>query len=79
MTFLQKVCFKRESLTITYDNFCQKSLVIPKSKSPNWQGFQSISYKAHFPQTENMHLIDTQQNINYTSQHNSIYVYVNTT
>ena len=39
MSFLQscEVCFKHERLPITYGNFCHKSLVRPKSKSPDWQ------------------------------------------
>ena len=37
MSFLQncKVCFNQERLPITYHNFRHKSLVRPKSKSPN--------------------------------------------
>ena len=38
-----KVCFNQERLPITYRNFRHKSLVRPKSKSPNWQGYQPIS------------------------------------
>ena len=60
MSFLQncEVCFNQESLPITYYNFHHKSLVRPKSKSPNWQGFQPISYKANFSQRDQMHLED---------------------
>ena len=37
MSFLQNfhVCFNQERLPITYHNFRHKSLVKPKSKSPN--------------------------------------------
>ena len=52
MGFLQnlKVYFNQESLPITYHNFRHQSLVRPKSKYSNWQGSQSISYKAKFSQ-----------------------------
>ena len=67
MSFLQnfKVCFNQERLPITYHNFRHKSLVRPKSKSPNWQGSQPISYKANFSQRETMHLLDVKFNITY--------------
>ena len=50
MSFLQncKVCFNQESLPITYHHFYHKSLVRPKSKSPNGQGSQPISYISFF-------------------------------
>ena len=60
MSFLQnrEVCFNQEKLPITYHNFCHKSLVRPKSKSPNWQGSQPISYKANFSQRDKIHVAD---------------------
>ena len=67
MNFLQncEVCFNQESLSITYHNFRHKSLVIPKSKSPNWQGSQPISYKAKFWQRDNIYLLDLKYNITH--------------
>ena len=60
MSFQQncEVCFNQERLPITYHNVRHKSLVRPKSKSPNWQGSQPISYKAKFSQRDKMHLAD---------------------
>ena len=70
MSFLQncEVCFNQERLPITYHNFRHKSLVRPKSKSPNWQGSQPISYKANFSQRETMHLLDVKFNITYQNK-----------
>ena len=67
MSFLQNrdVCFNQESLPITYYDFHHKSLVRLKSKSPNWQRSQSISYKANFLQRETMHLLDVKFDITY--------------
>ena len=67
MSFLQnrKVCFNQERLPITYLNFRHKSLVRPKSKSPNWQGSQPISYKTKFSQRDNIYLVDLKYNITY--------------
>ena len=67
MSFLQncEVCFNQERLPISYHNFCHKSLVRPKSKSPNWQGSQPISYKAKFSQRDNTYLADLKYNITY--------------
>ena len=58
MSFLQnwEVCFNQERLPITYHSFCHKILVRPKSKSPNWQRFQPISYKTKFSQRDNIYL-----------------------
>ena len=67
MSFLQncKVCFNPERLPITYQSFCHRSLVRPKSKSPNWQGSQPISYKAKFSQRDNIYLADLKYIITY--------------
>ena len=67
MSFLQncEVCFNQERLPITYHNFRHKNLVRPKSKSPNWQGSQTISYKAKFSQRDNTYLLDLKYNITY--------------
>ena len=67
MSFLQncEVCFNQERLPITDHNFRHKSLVRPKSKSPNWQGSQPISYKAKFSQRDNIYLVDLKHNITY--------------
>ena len=67
MSFLQncEVCFNQERLPITYHNFRHKSLVRPKSKCPNWQGSQPISYKAKFSQRRNIYLVDLKYNITY--------------
>ena len=67
MSFLQnrEVLFNQESLPITYDNFRHKSLVRPKSKSPNWQGSQLIRYKTKFSQRDNIYLVDLKYNITY--------------
>ena len=61
MSFPQhrEVCFNQESLLMTYHNVCHKSLVRTKSKSPNWQGPQPISYKA------NLHLIYSLNNLKW--------------
>ena len=66
-SFLQnrEVCFNQERLSITYLNFHHKSLVRPKSKSPNWQGSQPISYKAKFSQRDNIYLVDLKWDITY--------------
>ena len=48
-----KFVLTKKRLPITYHNFHHKSLVIPKSKSPNWQGSQPISYKANFSTERN--------------------------
>ena len=67
MNFLQncEVCFNQERLPITYQNFRHKSLVRPKSKSPNWQESQPISYKTKFSQRDNIYLLDLKYNITY--------------
>ena len=54
MTFLQnrEVFFNQERLPMTYPYFRHKSLVRLKSKCPNWQGPQPITYKANFSQKE---------------------------
>ena len=67
MSFLQncEVCFNQERLPITCRNFHHKSLVRPKSKSPNWHGSQPISYKAKFSQGDNTYLADLKYNITY--------------
>ena len=67
MNFLQncEVCFNQERLLITYHNFRHKSLVRPKSKSPNWQASQPISCKAKFSQRDNIYLINLKHNIIY--------------
>ena len=67
MSFLQncEVCFNQERLPITYHNFRHKSLVRPKSKSPNWQESQPISYKANFSQSDNIYPADQKYNITY--------------
>ena len=67
MSFLQncEVCFNQERLPITYHNFRLKSLVRPKSKSPNWQESQPIMYKAKFSQRDNVYLVDLKYNITY--------------
>ena len=67
MSFLQnrEVCFNQERLPITYHNFRHKSLVRPKSKSPNWQGSQPISYKAKFSHRDNIYLVDQKCQITY--------------
>ena len=59
---------------ITYHNFRHKSLVRPKSKSPNWQGSQRISYKANFSQRESMYLLDIKFNITYQNNQGEIQV-----
>ena len=71
MSFLQnrEVCFNQERLPITYHNFRHKSLVRPKSKSPNWQGSQPISYKTKFSQRNNVYLVDLKYNITYQNIH----------
>ena len=76
MSFLQnrEVCFNQESLPITYHNFHHKSLVRPKSKSPNLQGFQPVSYKANFLHKESMYLIDVEFNITYQNNQGEIQV-----
>ena len=67
MSFLQnrEVCFNQEKLPITYHNFCHKSLVRPKSKSPNWQGSQPITYKAKFSHRNYIYLVHQKYNITY--------------
>ena len=67
MSFLEncEVYFNQERLPITYHNFRHKSLARPKSKSPNWQGSQPISYKAKFSQRDNIYLKDLKCNITY--------------
>ena len=76
MTFLQnrEVYFNQESLPITYHNFWHKSLVRPKSKSPNWQVSQSMTCKANFLQKEGMNLIDAKFNITYENNQGEIHV-----
>ena len=49
----------------TYQNFCDKRLVRPGSKCPNWQRSQPISYKAKFLQRHNIFLEDLKCNITY--------------
>ena len=51
---ITKVCFNQESLPITFHNFHHKSLVRPKSKFPNWQGSQLMSYKTNFSRRDNI-------------------------
>ena len=67
MSFLQnrEVCFNQEKLPITYHNFCHKSLVRPKSKSPNSQGSQPLNYKTKSSQRDNIYLVDLKYNITY--------------
>ena len=61
----REACFNQEKLPTTYLNFPHKSLLRPKSKSPNWQGSQPISYKTKFSQRDNMYLVDLKYNITY--------------
>ena len=67
MSFLKncEVCLNQERLPITYHNFRHKSLVRPKSKSPNWQGSQPINYKAKISQRDNTYPADLKYNITY--------------
>ena len=67
MSFLQncKVCFNQERWLISYHNFRHKSLVRPKSKSPNWQESQPISYKAKFSRRDNTYLVQHNYNLTY--------------
>ena len=76
MSFLEncEVCFNQESLPITYYNFLHKNLVRPKSKSPNLQGSQRVSYKTNFSQKESMHLIDIKFKIAYENNQGEIHV-----
>ena len=62
---IQKFFLNQESLPVIYHNSCRKSLVIPKSKSPNWQESQPISYKANFSQSDNIYPADQKYNITY--------------
>ena len=73
MSFLQnrEVCFNQKTLPITYHNFRHKCLVSLKSKSPNGQGPQTISYKANFSQTESIHPIGVKLNITYINYQNN--------
>ena len=75
MNFLQngEVCFNQKSLPISYHNFWHKSLVTPKSKSPNWQGSQPMTCKANFSQKERMHLIDAKFDITYENNQGEIH------
>ena len=61
----REVCFNQESLPITYHKFCHKSLVRLKSKSPNWQGSQPISYKVKCSQRDKIYLGDLKYTITY--------------
>ena len=62
---IQKFFLNQESLPVIYHNSCRKSPVIPKSKSPNWQESQPISYKANFSQSDNIYPADQKYNITY--------------
>ena len=46
-------------------NFCEKRLIRPGSKYPNWQRSQPISYKAKFSQRDNVYLVYLKYNITY--------------
>ena len=76
MCFLRnrEVYFNQESLPITYHNFHHKSLVRPKSISPNWQGSQPINYKVNFSQKESLHLTDVEFSITYQNKQGEIQV-----
>ena len=67
MNLLQnrEVCFNQERLSITYHSIRHESLVRSKSKSPNWQGSQPISYKTKFSQRDKIYHVDLKYNINY--------------
>ena len=44
-------------------NFCEKRLIRPVSKYPNWQRSQPISYKANFSKRDNVFLMYLKCNI----------------
>ena len=68
------VCFNQEILPITHYEFHHKSLARLKSKSPNWQRSQPISYKANFSQRETIHVLDVKFNITYQNNQGEIQV-----
>ena len=61
-TYMDELSTKSQSLIdqkrlpVTYRNFRHKSLLRPKSKSPNRQGSQPISYKTNFSQRDKKNL-----------------------
>ena len=63
--YFKSLCNRDSVSNKTCQNFHDKRLVRPRSKSPNWQRSQPISYKAKFWQGYNIYLIHHKYNITY--------------
>ena len=61
-------------LNRTYQNIHDKRLVRPRSKCPNWQRSQPISYNAKSSQRDNTYLADLKYNISYQNMQGKIKV-----
>ena len=61
----KSLCNRSKVSNKTYQYFCDKRLVRPGSKYPNWQSSQPISYKARFSHRDNIYLVDLKSNITY--------------
>ena len=63
--YFKSLCNKDTVWNRSYQNFCDKRLVRPESKCPNWQRFQPTGYNAKFSQRYNIYLVDLKCNITY--------------
>ena len=63
--YFKSLCNRSTVSNKTYQYFCNKRLVRPGSKYPNWQRSQLTSYKAKFSQIDNTYLVDLKYNITY--------------
>ena len=63
--YFKCLCNTNTAWNRTYLNFCDKSLVRPGSKYPNWQKSQPTSCKAKFSLRDNVYLVDLKYNISY--------------
>ena len=63
--YFKSLCNSDTISNRTYQSFCDKRLVKPGSKCPNWQRSKPIRCMVKFPQRDNRYLVDLKYNINY--------------
>ena len=56
--YFKSLCNRNTVSNKTYQYFCDKRLVRPGSKCPNWQRSQPISYTVKFSHRDNIYLVD---------------------
>ena len=63
--YFRSLCIRDTVSNKTYQNFLDKRLLRPGSKSPIWQRSQPICCKAKFSQRDKIYLADLKYNITY--------------